>query len=379
MPDISTTPMFSLTITGALFHHGELDVSHRRSAHLFLALSLAGWLVGCAGGLPQPSLPDPSQNFARFVIKLDRLNDVALPLLVEAADLCKTHVHAAYGFELHDKSLYSKASKGEYLSAAIQYYRLEQGVTVRYVHPKLPGGAGGLHPQEMIISMEGESLLDKTTEDADDILRRLERRHEGPLHLVVKGTEGVRELDLYSLQACNYPVALVESRVMNAFSDGTKIIVTTGMLDFCANETELALVIGHEIAHNALGHADDVQLRNVLDALYTAQTGNRAQLAATATRFSFSKDFETAADYVGLYVAARAGHDIRLLRAFWMRLARQQPSINAPAFAVTHPGFPERFMSFQTTLEEIEGKKRRGERLSPMTPVALIDRVRVQP
>ncbi len=209
--------------------------------------------------------------------------------------------------------------------------------------------------------MEGEPLVDKTAQDADEILHRLERRKEGPLHLVVKGAEGVRELDLYSLPSCNYPVVLVESGVVNAFADGVKIIVTTGMLDFCANETELALVIGHEIAHNALGHADNVRLRRVLDALYTAQTGYRAELAATATQLSFSKDFETAADYVGLYIAARAGHDIRCLGAFWMRLARQRPSMNTPAFAITHPGFPERFTSFQTTLQEIEEKKRRGD------------------
>ena len=350
-----------------------------RSASLLMALSLAGWFAGCAGSLPQPSFIDPSQNFARFAIKLDRLNDVALPLLVEAADLCKTHVRAAYGFELHDTSQYKKLFKGEYLDAAIQHYGLQQGITVRYVHPKLPAGAGGLHTQEMVISMEGEPLVDKTAEDADEILRRLERRKEGPLHLVVKGTEGVRELDLYSLPACSYPVVLVDSRLVNAFADGVKIIVTTGMVDFCANETELALVIGHEIAHNALGHADDVHLRRVLDALYTAQTGYQAELAATATQLSFSKDFERAADYVGLYIAARAGHDIRFLEAFWMRLARHRPSRNSPAFAITHPSFPERFTSFQTTLEEIEGKKQRGDPLSPVIPSALLKRTDVQP
>ena len=338
---------------------------NRRFANFLIGLSLAGWFFGCAAGPPEPSLTDPGQNFARFAIKLDRLNDVALPLLVEAADFCKTHVRPAYGFQMHDQNLYRKLFKGKYLDAAIQYHDLREGVSVRYVHPKLPAGAGGLHARERIISMEGEALVGKTVEDADEILHRLERRREGPLHLVVQGTEGVRELDLYSMPACAYPVVLVESALVNAFADGTKIIVTTGMLDFCANETELALVIGHEIAHNALGHADDVRLRRVLDALYAAQTGYRAQLEATATQFTFSKDFETSADYVGLYIAARAGHDIRRVAAFWTRLARQHPAMNTPAFAITHPGFPERFTSFQATLWEIEGKKRRGDPLRP--------------
>jgi hypothetical protein len=338
---------------------------NRRFTSLLMTLSLTGWFVGCAVNPPSSSDTRPTQNFAHFAIKLDRLNDVALPLLIEAANLCKSHVHASYGFELHDKSQYKKLFKGAYLDAAIRHYGLQHGVAVRYVHPRLPAGAGGLRAQDVIISMEGEPLVDKTAQDAEEILHRFERRKEGPLHLVVKGADGMRELDLYSLPSCNYPVVLVESGVVNAFADGAKIIITTGMLDFCANETELALVIGHEIAHNALRHADDVRLRKVLDALYTAQAGYRAELAATATQLTFSKDFETAADYVGLYIAARAGHDISQLGAFWRRLARQRISRNTPAFAITHPGFPERFALFQTTLQEIQQKQRLGNSLNP--------------
>ena len=107
-------------------------MANRRSAILLVALSFAGSFVGCAGGLPQPSSTDPTQNFARYAIKFDRLNDVALPLLVEAADLCKTHVHAAYGFELHDKGQYKKVFKGEYLdgpSNITHYNRASQSVT----------------------------------------------------------------------------------------------------------------------------------------------------------------------------------------------------------------------------------------------------------
>jgi predicted Zn-dependent protease len=230
----------------------------------------------------------------------------------------------------------------------------------------------------LVISIEGESLVDKTADDANEIMHRLERRKEGPLHMVVEGIDGVRELDLYSLPACNYPIVLVESDLVNAFADGTRIVVTTAMLDFCANETELALVIGHEIAHNALGHADDVRLRRVLDALSASQSGYRQELVATATQFSFSRDFETAADYVGLYLAARAKHDIRRVGPFWMRLS-QRTSVTTPAFAITHPSFPERFTSFQTTLREIKTKKNRGEPLSPAITFAHPERPRAQP
>ena len=345
-------------------------MTNPRPSSLLLTLSLAVWLAGCAGGLPQPFANDPSGKFARFALQLDRLNDVAMPLLVEAANLCKNQVHGSYGFVLHDKSQYKKLLKGEDLNAVIQHYGLQRGIKVRYVHPKLSAGAAGLHSQEVVISIEGESLVDKTVDDANEIMHRLERRKEGPLHMVVEGIDGVRELDLYSLPACDYPIMLVESDLVNAFADGTRIVITTAMLDFCANETELALVIGHEIAHNVLGHADDVRLRRVLDALSTARSGYRAELAATATQFSFSRDFESAADYVGLYLAARAEHDIHRGGSFWMRLSRQRTSVTTRAFAITHPSFPERFTSFQATLREIEMKKKRGEPLLPTRTLA---------
>jgi Peptidase family M48 len=335
--------------------------------NILIMTSLFLLLGGCAEVLTQPSSDsDPARDFAAFAAKWDRLNDVAMGLSATAATLCTTHVQATYGFELHDKSEYARLFKGEYLEAAVQYYGLQDGVSVRYVHPTLPAGAAGLRSGGRIISLDGEPLDTKTAEDAREFLRRFERRNEGPLHVVFTDAEArVHERDLYAVPACKYPILLVRSKLVNAFADGTKIVVTTGMLDFTASDAELAVVIGHEIAHNALAHTDDIRLRNVLDAVLTAHTGQRADLAATATGFSFPEEFETQADYMGLYIAARAGYDINGAGQFWGRLARYHPTVNAPAFGITHPSYPERFDSFRSTLREIGKKQERGEALLP--------------
>ena len=331
---------------------------------------LVSLLAGCAQLPSQPSsTPPPVQSFADFVGKLDRLDAVAMGSAVAAADLCKNHVQPTYGFELHDKSVYARLFKGKYLEPAVQYYGLRDGVWVRYSHPTLPAGIAGLRARARIISLDGEPLDNKTAEDAREILRRFERRHEGPLHVVFSDAHGVRELDIYPVPACKYPIVLVPSNVVYAYTDGTKIVITTGMLDFTASDAELALVIGHEIAHNALGYVDDMLLRNILDGIFAAHAGQRPAPAATTADFSFSREAETQADYVGLYIAARAGYDISGIGQLWGRFARYRPAANAPAFAVTHPhpSNPERLEAFRNTLREIRRKQERGERLLPET------------
>lgn len=329
-----------------------------------LGVACVAFLVGGCAQIQTQETSGPAGNFARFAAKLDRLNNIAFPLSVAAAALCKPHVLATYGFELHDTSQYERLLKGEDLEAAIRHYGLADGVFVRYVHPALPAGAAGLERHASVMSLDGEPLGGKTAAEATEILGRLNRRKEGPLHIVYKDENGEQELDLYSVPACKYPVVLVQSNLVNAFADGTKIVITTGMLDFTTNDAELAVVIGHEIAHNALGHADDIRLRTILDALFTTHSRESAQLTAP-TAFSYSKEFESEADYVGVYIASRAGYDLSRMEQFWTRIARQRPAGNASAYATTHPSYPERVLAFESTLREIAQLRQRGEDLSP--------------
>src|SRR5216117_3204139 len=325
-PDSSTIPVMLMRKKVGL-----------RLSSLFIVTGLVFSLAGCAEFSRQP---DANRDFVRFAVKMDRLKDVAFPLSLAAAPFCPQDIQPMYGFELHDKNRYAQLPKAEYREAAIEYYGISDGVSLRYVHPRLPAGLAGLHARATVLSLDGELLDNKAAEDAAEIVRRLDRRKEGPLHVVVKELESIREVDLYSVPICKYPVILVQSDVINAFADGTRVIVTTGMLDFMANDAELAVVIGHEIAHNALTHIDDLRLSHVLDSLFNAHTGHHAELTAIATGFSFSKEYETEADYFGLYIAARAGHDLGAVGQFWERIARRAHTVSSPAFSTTHPSYP---------------------------------------
>lgn len=50
------------------------------------------------------------------------------------------------------------------------------------------------------------------------------------------------------------PLQIVNSPIDNAYNDGTKIVIYTGIIDHTQSMDEVALVLGHEIAHGMLGH-----------------------------------------------------------------------------------------------------------------------------
>src|SRR5947208_7704894 len=170
-----------------------------RLSSIFILTGLVFSLAACAEVVRQP---DANRDFVRFAVKLDRLKDVAFPLSLAAAPLCPHDIQPTYGFELHDKSHYAKLPKPEYRDAAIEYYGISDGVSLRYVHPRLPAGLAELHARATVLSLDGEILDNKTAEDAAEIVSRLERRNEGAVHMTRKEREKIREVDLYSVPIC---------------------------------------------------------------------------------------------------------------------------------------------------------------------------------
>jgi len=150
-----------------------------------------------------------------------------------------------------------------------------------------------------------------------------------------------------SVTACDYKPRLISSTAINAYADGRNITFTTAMMEFTQSENELAMIIGHELAHNTMGH-----IRKVI--------GNYI-FSLGATRYT--RPFESEADYVGLYYLARAGYSTEGVEDFWQRLAKVSPkSINR---AKTHPTFPDRYLRIKAARKEILAKQEAGVPLYP--------------
>jgi len=141
---------------------------------------------------------------------------------------------------------------------------------------------------------------------------------------------------------------------INAFAmPGGKVAVYTGIFKVAKTEADLAVVMGHEIAHVAAGHGNERVSQQMLAAggALALQLGTRdmdsseqqmimAAYGAGATLgvvLPYSRYHESEADEIGLLYAAEAGYDPRAAIGFWERMEAQKSGASPPEFLSTHP------------------------------------------
>jgi predicted Zn-dependent protease len=175
--------------------------------------------------------------------------------------------------------------------------------------------------------------------------------------------------------SCAFPVQLGKERGLNAYADGEKVVIFPEMVLFTQTDDELAYIIAHELAHNIMGHVDSTKsnatvgglLGSVIDIVAQSQGvntgGGFTKLGAQSAVAAYSKDFEREADYIGMYIVARAGYDERPAPELWRRMSAEEP--NGIYAGSTHPTNPERFVTMRKIIAEIESKKQSGAPLAP--------------
>ena len=300
----------------------------------------------------------------------DRLLNVSYPLLVAGTELCGSDVGGNYGFRFHNKEAY----KEDYREIAARYFGLDERIAVRYVHPKSPAAAAGLKTGDRILEINGESVEKETVEETAELIRDHLKKSTPPqeppvLNLKIARGDQVQQISVKGVNTCKYRVVLQNADVVNAFADGNQVVITTGMIRFAESDTELALVVGHEISHNALGHIKKKTVNAIpgmiLDVAIGVFTGVRSNIFSNMGGQAFSQQFEAEADYAGLYIAARAGYNLKGAANFWRRMAAEHPGSITASFGASHPSTPERFIAIEQTVKEIAEKRRIGAPLLP--------------
>lgn len=163
-----------------------------------------------------------------------------------------------------------------------------------------------------------------------------------------------------------WEVNLIGSKQINAFCmPGGKIAFYTGIITTLKlTDDEIAIVMGHEIAHALREHGRErvgkqrlaqgaTMAASVLSALlgYGNLGGHLASGASQLTLLKYGRDDETEADLVGLDLAARAGFDPRAGIVVWQKMANI--SKGQPAqFTSTHPSHANRIKEIQLHLKE---------------------------
>jgi len=169
------------------------------------------------------------------------------------------------------------------------------------------------------------------------------------------------------LSSYSWEFNLVQDDQVNAFCmPGGKIVVYTGILPYTQDETGLAVVLGHEVAHAIAKHANERMSQQVV-AEYGAQTIDRwTTKSSTATKeitsavfglgaqygvlLPFNRTQETEADHLGLIFMAIAGYNPQLAIPFWQRMSANGSSV--PEIMSTHPSDATRIANIQKELPE---------------------------
>ncbi len=157
-----------------------------------------------------------------------------------------------------------------------------------------------------------------------------------------------------------WEINLIGSRQVNAFCmSGGKIAFFWGILaEMQLSDDEVAMVMGHEIAHALLEHAREQMGKNVVTSgamrlgaalLGLGQIGDLgAQVGSHLMALKYSRDDEAQADALGLVLAARAGYDPRAGVTLWQKMSTGGGA--PPAILSTHPTGPERIQEIEARL-----------------------------
>ena len=154
------------------------------------------------------------------------------------------------------------------------------------------------------------------------------------------------------LPDAQWEFVVFESKEANAFClPGGKIGIYTGILPITKDETGLATVLGHEVAH-ATAHHGGERMSQQMAAQGIGQLGGVAISdprwaalfqtvypigAQVGVLLPFSRKHESEADRIGLHYMARAGYNPEAAVAFWERFSAAMPKSGTPAFLRTHP------------------------------------------
>ncbi len=166
-----------------------------------------------------------------------------------------------------------------------------------------------------------------------------------------------------------------DAKDANAFAlPGGKVGVYTGLLSLAESDSELAIVMGHEIGHVIARHGAERMSEAMViagggavgavavETKADAQTRDLFLLAyGSATTLGrvlpHSRGNESEADRMGVIYAARAGYDPRASVSFWQKMAKQKEGAGAaakvPGWMSTHPSDTKRIADLQAYLPQV--------------------------
>jgi Zn-dependent protease with chaperone function len=166
-----------------------------------------------------------------------------------------------------------------------------------------------------------------------------------------------------------FTIKVIDSDVVNAFAlPGGFFYVNSGLILHADEESELAGVMAHEIAHVCARHgtkqatkSDIIQVGAMVATIFIPYTWagyaiyQGMNFAIPMTFLKFTRVDEAEADYLGLQYMYKAGYDPNAFVSFFEKVQadeKKQPG-TIPKIFSTHPPTPERIVAAQNEIAKI--------------------------
>lgn len=219
----------------------------------------------------------------------------------------------------------------------------------------------------------GEASMAQAAASSWNQIKQQQRVSRDPAYTSRLNRVAPRLLTAAGENPAQWEYLVFDSDDLNAFAlPGNKIGIYTGIMDIMANDSQLAAVVGHEIAHVEYRHSAERYSQNVLASVgvigATVALGSgcdsrdtncqdRSSAAAQALGVGalygailpFSRKHELEADTGGVRYMSRAGYDVCEAITFWEKMARASAGQSRPPeFASTHPGSQTRINNLRS-------------------------------
>jgi membrane-associated protease RseP (regulator of RpoE activity) len=358
--------------------------SCHRLRHAALGITIAILLSACATkGPTAPSAQRPpvkaapeapslspqqaaaAETLTRMAALQQRLYHVAAPLLIDNAELCKTHARNLLGFTAKNRYSYP----GEYNDAAHLAFGMDERLQVTEVLAGSGAAKAGLKIGDGLVAAGGKPLPTgrHALSGAGAIFGPLVAS-SATLPLTVERGGSTRQLAIPVTRACAYAIELGNSDNVNAYADGSRVMVTRGMMEFTHNDDELAYVVAKTLAHNVLGHAaaqrNSATIGSIVDNLVRVKPDDSMLIGSGGVK-PMPAEMDAAADRLAVYMLARADYKIDNADDFWKKVASTYPPTVLNGYTANHPAIDARIAAINKAVAEVKAKHSAKKPLVP--------------
>ncbi len=231
-------------------------------------------------------------------------------------------------------------------------------------------------PESQMIGMSATAYGDFLTENKSKILPLTDTRAARVTAIGQKMSAAVtsymNEIGHPELiEGFDWQFNTVEDPTINAWCmPGGRIVFYTGILDISSSDDEIAVIMGHEIAHAVAGHGNERMTQATFAQGITSVAGFLAMtdtapglgkaillqsvgIGSQLGMLKFGRTHESESDEMGLIFMNKAGYDPYSAVTFWTKMS-EQGGQKPPEILSTHPSDGRRIEDIQQKLIEME-------------------------